>query len=73
MSKKIIGVTVGSPLPKPDFKQTDPTKGDFIKNKPKIATDDEIIEMLTQLDMLPTVSDSDGALLSDENGNILLW
>ena len=34
MSKKIIGVTVGSSLPKPNFKQTDPTKGDYIRNKP---------------------------------------
>ena len=70
---KIIGVTVGTTLPKPDFKQTDPSKGDYIKNKPKIATDDEIIEMLTQEDMLPVVSDFDGSLLADENNNILLW
>ena len=34
MSRKIIGVTVGTTLPKPDFKQTDHTKGDYIKNKP---------------------------------------
>ena len=34
MSKKIIGVTVGTQLPKPNFKQDDPTKGDYIKNKP---------------------------------------
>ena len=34
MSRKIIGVTVGTTLPKPDFTQTDPTKGDYIKNKP---------------------------------------
>lgn len=34
MSKKIIGVTVGTTLPKPNFKQTDPTKGDYIRNKP---------------------------------------
>ena len=34
MSKKIIGVTVGTQLPKPNFKQTDPTKGDYIKNRP---------------------------------------
>ena len=34
MSKKIIGVTVGTQLPKPNFKQTDPTKGDYIRNKP---------------------------------------
>jgi hypothetical protein len=34
MSRKIIGITVGTQLPKPNFKQTDPTKGDYIKNKP---------------------------------------
>lgn len=34
MSRKIIGITVGTQLPKPNFKQTDPTKGDFIRNKP---------------------------------------
>lgn len=31
MSRKIIGVTVGTTLPKPNFDQTDPRKGDFIK------------------------------------------
>lgn len=31
MSKKIIGVTVGTALPKPNFDQTDPKKGDYIK------------------------------------------
>lgn len=34
MSRKIIGITVGTQLPKPNFEQTDPTKGDYIKNKP---------------------------------------
>ena len=34
MSRKIIGITVGTQLPKPNFKQTDPTKGDYIRNKP---------------------------------------
>lgn len=34
MSRKIIGVTVGTTLPKPNFEQTDPTKGDYIRNKP---------------------------------------
>lgn len=37
------------------------------------ATDDEIIEMLTELDMIPVVTDSDGAILADESSNILLW
>lgn len=50
MSRKIIGVTVGTTLPKPNFKQTDPTKGDYIKNKPdfdglksKVETIDELV------------------------------
>lgn len=30
---KIIGYTVGTTLPKPSLKQTDPSKGDFIKDK----------------------------------------
>ena len=36
MSRKIIGVTVGTTLPKPDFEQTDSSKGDYIKNKPDL-------------------------------------
>lgn len=56
-----------------DWNQSDFNALDFIKNKPDIATDDEIIEMLTQEDMFPVVTDADGAILSDENDNILLW
>ena len=37
---KIIGVTVGMGLPKPNLMQTDPTKGDYIKGK------DEFIKQL---------------------------
>ena len=33
MSRKIIGVTVGSPLPKPNLMQNDPAKGDYVKGK----------------------------------------
>ena len=49
---KIIGNTVGLPNPNPDWNQTDPTKADYIKNKPSdlggggiacidLTTDDE--------------------------------
>ena len=37
MSRKIIGVTVGSPLPKPNLMQTDPAKGDYVKGKEEFA------------------------------------
>ena len=38
MSKKIIGYTVGTTLPKPSFAQTDPKKGDYIKDKEVLDT-----------------------------------
>ena len=49
MSRKIIGVTVGSPLPKPNLMQNDPYKGDYVKGKEEFlkqvnhgATDEQI-------------------------------
>jgi hypothetical protein len=42
-------------------------------DKTEIATNDEVIDMLAQEDMLPAVVDSDGGILSDENGNVILW
>lgn len=33
---KIYSIPVGTTLPKPDFSQTDPSKGDYIKNKPDV-------------------------------------
>ena len=34
---KIIGIPVGTTLPKSDWSQTDPSKGDYIKNKPDVV------------------------------------
>lgn len=36
---KIIGNTTATPMPVADWNQTDPKKGDYIKNKPTIPTD----------------------------------
>ena len=43
MSRKIIGVTVGSSLPKPNFDQTDPRKGDYIRGDRTFITPDETL------------------------------
>lgn len=37
------------------------------------ATMEELIGVLVETDMLMAVADGDGAVLTDENGNILLW
>lgn len=51
----------------------DTSVSEQINNAIVIATDDEILEMLAEIDMLPTVTDGDGSILADENENILLW
>lgn len=44
MSQKIIGVTVGTPTPRANLKQTDPRKADYVKGK------DIIPEKVSQLE-----------------------
>ena len=46
---KIIGITVGTQLPKPNFNQTDPTKGDYIKNKPDFVGLQSTVNNLSNL------------------------
>lgn len=43
---KIIGYTVGTTLPKPSLAQTDPSKGDYIKDKDVL--DGRYIKLETQ-------------------------
>lgn len=43
---KIIGNIVTTPMVTSDWAQTNPTKADYIKNKPEILTKDEIVELV---------------------------
>ena len=40
---------------------------------PEFVTDDEVLAYLMELDLLVTVTDGDGSILTDENDNILIW
>lgn len=46
MAKRVIGNPTITPMPIPDWNQTDPTKADYIKNKPDIPSVGEIEEVL---------------------------
>lgn len=37
------------------------------------ASDEEVLAMIAEVDVLPAVTDADGSILTDENGNILIW
>ena len=43
---KIIGNTTATPNPRPDWNQTDETKADYIKNKPEILTEADVVELI---------------------------
>lgn len=55
----------------PDWKQTDETAMDFIKNKPYEETADDALEMLNEMGVLEATTNEEGFVLTDENGNIL--
>lgn len=68
MSRKIIGITVGTQLPKPNFKQTDPTKGDYIKNKPDFDGLKSKVNTIGDLVGDTSVSDQIGSAISNQVG-----
>lgn len=73
LDEKFIPDTIAraSDLVQPDWDQTDETALDFIKNKPIEETEDDAMEMLFDMGIIIPAVD-DGAILTDENGNILV-
>ena len=59
---KIIGNTTATPNPRPDWNQTDETKADFIKNKPTILTEDDVIDLISE----------NGGTTGGDGGNIIV-
>lgn len=47
---EIIGNTTATPNPRPDWNQTDETKADYIKNKPEILTEEQIVALIGEHD-----------------------
>lgn len=46
--REIIGNTTATPNPRPDWNQTDDTKADYIKNKPEILTEEDVVELIAE-------------------------
>ena len=68
---KIIGNPVGTTLPKSDWKQTDPTKGDYIKNKPDFEGLKNRVDVIDELVGDTSVSEQIGdAVASCANVNL---
>lgn len=55
-----------------DWNQDDESAADFVKNKPIEETEDDAMEMLTEMGIVDPVSDGESNVLTDYNGNILI-
>lgn len=53
-----------------DWNQTDEAASDYIKNKPEIATDEDVMELITKLGYVIPVASSDGSIYIEEDGVI---
>ena len=70
---KLASISEGAGKPvQPDWNQNDETANDYIKNKPKTATDDDIIDFLTELGEITPVAASDGSIYTDNQNRIIL-
>lgn len=54
-----------------DWAQEDPDAPDYILNKPSIATDDEVMELLFSKNVVTPISDSTGYTYLDQDQKIL--
>lgn len=57
---------------KADWSQTDTSQLNYIKNKPEIATDEDVIDLMLDMDLMPVVQDVDGTILIDSDNAIIL-
>lgn len=64
MSRKIIGITVGSTLPKPNLMQDDPKRGDFVHGKEKIP--DKVSQLENDSGYLTEHQDISGKVDKDD-------
>lgn len=56
----------------PDWSQTDETASDFIKNKPVEMTNDDALNLLSELSIVEPIKNENGAVFTNENGAIFV-
>ena len=71
-SKDYVNTAIEENSKQADWAQTDETAMDFIKNKPDVATDDDIVELMLEMDVMPIVQDTDGTILIDSDNTVIL-
>lgn len=68
-----IDMELGGKQVQVDYNQNDETAIDYIKNKPEIPTDEEVLRMLAEAELINIVTDENGDIFTDLNGNIITF
>ena len=53
-----------------DWNQNDETKADYIKNKPSIATNDDVMDLLAEIGIIEPITNSNGEILISASNEI---
>lgn len=61
---------ITSTMSQADYEQNDSTAVDYIKNKPAIATDDDAMDFLAEMEMIRPVTNSNGEILISSSNEI---
>ena len=70
--EKLAGIESGAQVNvQSDWNETDETSMAYIQNKPVEETEEDAMELLTEMGVIDPVTDEEGNVLTDENGSIL--
>lgn len=68
--KKYVDDISSSNQVQSDWNQNDETAADHIKNKPSIATNDDAMDFLAEMEMTTPVTNSNGEILISQSNEI---
>ena len=68
---KLDGIEAGAQINvQSDWSQEDEAQADYIKNKPEIATPDDALDIIAELNIAQPVASNDGKLFASNTGAI---
>ena len=68
--EKIGSTLIDGPATQPDWNQNDNTQPDYIKNRPLIATDDDVLDLLVGIGAITPITTLGGEILISSSDEI---
>ena len=68
--EKIGSTLIDGSVTQPDWNQNDNTQPDYIKNRPSIATDDDVLDLLVGIGAITPITNLSGEILISSSNEI---